>query len=433
MPKQTLELCGTRSITPTAGSIFSDGSILDLIRDQSCPTGLSLVFSDGRKISRGPQVKLKSGIYEPACLPESILRHLHFPAGVQDYGSTADLFNQLCDDLQTLGGMGAKDAALATYFAFSTFFADCLATMPCLIVASPDQGYARRCLRLLASVCRRALLLADLHPRGFDTLPTDLNPSLILDECSLSSRVKRFLFTSQHGAFGVLNSRCILDHRMAKAILVDEEGAEQLAGLSAARLYLTPPQSTLPTLDEQTLEHMADRFQPRLLQYRLKNYQAVRASTFDVPEFGEQMREVACTFGACVVGDSMLQQAIADLLRPQDQMLRGLRWTRMQSLVAEAILVRCHGKGSTVHVGELTKIINRILLARDENARATSRKVGETLRSFNFSLSRDARGYHFELSKEECSKIHKLGRELEIPTSRVGKADCEQCQKSRLN
>jgi hypothetical protein len=164
------------------------------------------------------------------------------------------------------------------------------------------------------------------------------------------------------------------------------------------------------------------------LAYRLKNHAAVRRCAFDVPEFAGATRQVARTFGACFPDDPQLQASIVAALRPQDEAARGTRWTRLDSLVVEALLVACHTPATTtVRVGRIAETVNGILAGRGDTIQVSSRKVGGILRSLNFFSDRERDGYGFVLFDEVRRKIHQHGRALEVPTMRESVADCAFC------
>jgi hypothetical protein len=181
--------------------------------------------------------------------------------------------------------------------------------------------------------------------------------------------------------------------------------------------------------DEGSEAELASEFQPKLLAYRLANLHKVRASSFDVPEFSGQARDLARSLGASIVGDPELQEFVIPLLRAHDQAIRVERTTELESLIVEALLVLCHeSTADRVHVGEVTKLVNGIRKGRGESMVSKAREVGAKLRALGLFSERDAKGYGFRLSNEAKKKVHQFALDLEVPAIQQGFAGCLLCE-----
>ncbi|HZC22546.1 MAG TPA: hypothetical protein VE866_04345, partial [Candidatus Binatia bacterium] len=279
---------------------------------------------------------------------------------------------------------------------------------------------------LLSALCRHALLLADIRS-GLKGLPRGLYPTLLFSQSRFSSAALRSLRASQRRGFGVLEKFGVADPYCGKAVLIDENSPEDLLSFPCVQIYIGPDRDR-PVVDDALLNEIASNFQPQLLDYRLRNHAEVRRSTFDVAQFAGPTREIANALGSCVIGDDDLQVGVISALRAQDEAARADRWTRLDSLVLEALLVLCHERDRTdVYVGDLTRVVNGILEGRDETLRLKPRKVGDLLRSLNVVAERDAKGFGFVLLNEDRRKIHAMARALDIAGLRENAGRCEIC------
>jgi hypothetical protein len=415
------------SIVYTAGEALEDGTLLELLSPQPRSTQLSLLCRQGKRSWTGNRIRLGRRLYTPADIPASVLRQMCLPAKPANCRSARVLFDALVQSFRETLRLSTREAQVSAYFEIATAFVDCLRIAPCLTVFAAETGDALQYLQVLGASSRHVLTLADLQSGGVSELPRGLYPTLLFCQSAFSSAAVRTLLASQHRGFGVLQCGGIADPYCAKAIVVDEATPEELAAMPCAQVYLAPDRDPL-VVSDAVLFNIATTLQPRLLDYRLKNFDAVRSSTFDVPQFVGPTREIARAFGACIVDDPELQAGVVAVLRAEDEATRGARWTKPDALVVEALMVACHEPNRTsVYVGGLTNILNGILLGRNEGIQFKPRKVGEILRAMNLVGDRDAKGYGFLLMNEVRRKIHELARTLEVAGLQENIKRCEDC------
>ncbi len=415
------------STISTAGEVLDDGTLIELVR--SAPGSARLLLLKSRKGEEpviAPVHHLPTGVYVPAVLADSVLQHTNLPYGCASYVSARDLYCQLIEVFKTRCACETGEAQIAACFVCASYFADGLHAAPCLGITA-DEADGTIMLRALNCLCRHPLPLADLQSGGLWSLPRRFNPTLLLHETKFSSAAINALRASQHRGFGVLQREGIAAACCAKAFLIGADTPEDLLELSSVQIHLHATPGSAAVLDDSALREVADFFQPRLLQYRLDNFDAVRGSNFDVPGFVGPTRQAAHTFGACVMNDPELQAGVVALLKPQEQLDRARRWVRRESLIVEALLVLCHRNETTVRVGELATLVNVILEGRGENFRMTARRVGAVLRQLKLLAERDSRGYGFHLSNEVNRAIHQLGRTMEVPSLQELVPGCEFC------
>jgi len=191
---------------------------------------------------------------------------------------------------------------------------------------------------------------------------------------------------------------------------------------------VSPMLRSFSTHDEEREVATINNLQNRLLMYRLQNFAQVRSSQFDAPEFCGSTRETARALGRCFVNAVDLQAKVLDLLKARDDAERTEGKGRLEAVVVEALVVVCHEKRPSVHVGQVAELANAILSRSGESLQLSPKEVGAKLKQLGFRTTRlDAAGRGIYLVSERCALIHKLGREFGVPTLREGRPGCPHC------
>jgi hypothetical protein len=407
----------------TAGAVFPDGTLLELVRDPTDPTELSLLqWKDGRSVI-GLDVPVGACRYLPLELDAGVVRHL--PSTAAPYASTEELFNDIRDFIAKFTGLSEDEVIMLTGFVFSSFFAECFSMSPCWLLCGPSPVEASAILRLLGCVCRHSVLLVGA---GLG-VPEQLRPTRLI--CQPDATVDRLLGALQFSGFGFSQSRAL---RQLNAATVINVGLAELKSPFAEACLWMPIAPTPQLFSIQDEEREAARIvelQNQLLMYRVQNYAKVKTSTFDVPEFSGSSRELARSLGACIVDAPDLQARLVDQLRERDQAERSERAGKIESVVVEALLVCCHERHPSVHVGEVSRLVNGILARSAEVVKVTAKQVGTILKRLGFRTERlDAGGRGIYLLNGECARVHRVARAYGVPSLREGLPGCPHCKKS---
>ena len=411
-------------LTRTAGEVFPDGTLLELVRDPINPAELSLLhWKDARsRIAREMPVGLCR--YMPLEMDAGLVRHL--PSTAAPYASTEELFNGVHDFIAKFSGLGEDELLLLTGFVFSSLFAECFSMSPCMLLGGPSPVEATALLRLLGCFCRHSVLLVGA---GLNGMPEQLRPTRLI--CQPDATVDRLLGALQFSGFGIAHSRGLRCPSAATAIYVGVEELKSPFAEACLWMPVAPTPQLFSIQDEQREAARIVELQNQLLMYRLQNYAKVKTSTFDVPEFSGSSRELARSLGACVVDAPDLQSRLVDRLRERDQAERSERVGKIVSVIVEALVVCCHERKPSVHVAEVTKLANGILSRTREVVELTPKQVGAKLRQQGFRTVRlDAAGRGIYLLNGQCARIHELARTYGVPSVREGLPRCPHCQKS---
>ena len=194
----------------------------------------------------------------------------------------------------------------------------------------------------------------------------------------------------------------------------------------AVHLALPPACPELPTLDEQRQAEIAKRFQPQLLMYRLCNLRRVHESHSNVRQLKFPDTETAHNLAACIQEDPDIAQAIAPILRRQEQDAHVQRGCDVSRAVVEVIWRTLHEQ-KEITISRITELTNALLRSRGETLEYNSAEIGWKLRNLGFYRHRNGSGMILRPSRENSLVSHQLARRLCLNLPPVhGCADCVQ-------
>ena len=418
------------SAVATAGEVFADATIVDLVRGN--PDALSLVVSaKGRRPKVLSEVEHQGRVYVPATLDADYLKLMQFPARPGNPGDVGKLFNEIAEIVQKLTGIDLQFVQCAVYFAVATWFSDVFAEPPILIITGPRQ-LARAVLLVLSYFCRRSLLLQISRAADLGSVPLDFSPTLLLDASTLPATAIRRLLVPSASKFGIPKRAGVVQFCGAKAIYTGMVAPPMRQG--GVRLPLSPA-IRVSFASAGTPQEIADRFQSRLLGYRLTNYFAVQGSSFDVPAFSDEARTLARNLGACIVGDPALRDGVVPLFQAYSGAERDEQASDPLAYVIEGLLVSCHQGKPQVYVGKLAEKVNAILQGRGEDIEMSDREVGGKLKILGLATNKlDRAGRGLVLDRATRDRVHRLAYEygvrmLDEAASRF--PCCSEVQKNR--
>jgi hypothetical protein len=406
------------NVISTGGQVFPDGTSLELTREAEAGNNRLLFWADG-KSSTGQVVDLYGSRYAPGQGADLIQ---HLPETPAPYESTAALFDAVAAFIRKYSRLDQDNAALLTFVCLSSFFFDCISMSPCLLLFGPPIP-AMSLLRVIRCVCRHGFLSSGSSIRG---LPPELRPTRLV--CQADTNIDKELaalqFRGVHSSSGApreINGTTLIyaGDTEFKTPFADVCFPFQVA-------FDGPPFS----LQDEALEiPTITRLQNRLLMYRLQNRSRVKSSRFDVPDFSGITREFARTLGGCIVDAPDLQSRVIELLRPHDEADRTRYAVTLEAIVLEALLVDCHERKPSVHVGDIAAVANKILKERGEFVKLSPKQIGGRLKNIGIRTARlDSGGRGIYLLNEQCARIHKLGRAFGVATLREGLPGCRFCQ-----
>ena len=183
------------------------------------------------------------------------------PPSVRDYGSARGLFAESLDLFQRHLDLPERESSLLTCFSISTWLADRLPTAPSLTISGPDQELGIDVLRLLSCVCRHPLMLAEVTPGNFRSLPMQLSLTLLLDQQGLKPNMQRLFRASSYRGLHLPGNRgSVVDLYGPKAIFCGNDAAVDTLSGGVIHISVAPSQLQSSALDEQAQNEIANPF-----------------------------------------------------------------------------------------------------------------------------------------------------------------------------
>jgi hypothetical protein len=316
------------------------------------------------------------------------------------------------------------------YFILGTWLVDCLLVAPFLLIVAPVGTPRGQLLRILSSLCRRPLMLAEVTPAALSSL-TSMRPTLLFDEPNLSRRAERLLYSTNSCGRFVFRKERMMDVFSAKVICSREPLQDPSLASQALQVTLSSAGRQVPFLEDSVSEQIADEFQSKLLQFRLTKFSTVRTLEIDVSELTAPMQDLARALGTCVADDEDLQLGVVQLLRERNQDVRVDPSTELGSVVLEGLLFSCHTRGrSQVLCGELADIVNTMWTQRGEGRKTTPESVGWKLRALELRTEPlDGAGKGLRLTDAVRARIHVLARVYRVPSlQQAAQEECAHCE-----
>jgi hypothetical protein len=387
------------------------------------PDHLHLHTWNGRRVTTTSRLEHGGASYTPLKLASGVVQLVRFAPPSLPFGSTTALSSSLRDFVSTYARLQPEAANLLVAFVLATWFCDVTPVAPVLYLNGPDDAVST-VLRLLGSVCRRAVLLGDIDLGGLATLPNGLGATLLLNQKGLGRRMRRILLASTRRHFSVLRGVGRLDVYGARAFSCEDFPVEQ-GGLMVS---LTPAQDPPPFLVDADEQHISQEFQAKLLRYRMVHYRDVRDCKGDYKTLVPEMRQEARTWLAPIDDCLELSRAVFEEILRQSQEAAGARFIDPKCLVTEAALFFCH-KPDTAHffVGELAETVNLLLQGRHEESNLSAKGAGMILRELGLHGERVAEGYKVALTDAVRLRIHRLAHDFQVASVQDGVRRCRFC------
>jgi|SRR5579859_2712934 len=416
-----------RNGVPTTSEVFSDGTAIELVSSTSQRMTPKLLLWKKTGATTAAQVKYRGRIYESPELSSDFYRAIRLPAGCSDYRSVRALFKEMVSTFDQHLQLSNGDSKLLTSFAISTWLADRLPVAP-NVVMSGDQRLGVEVLKLLSCLCRRPLLLTELTPGGFRSLPLQMSLTLLIHQQSLRPSMLRLFHASTYrGLYLAGNSGSLINIYGPRAVYCRSDCAKELLGECTIHIPLAQSWPQWASLDDTVQSRIANEFQPRLLSFRLANLWNMHEPRVAGERFTAATRELAFALGACLSEDPELALETVQLLSKQDEDARMEKQCDVSCVVIEILwgLVH-HGQQKNITVDELTKMVNTLLQSRGGYLNYSAEEIGWKLRGMGVPRHTSITGRQVVLDRETRQTIHDLARacELSCVGPNTGCSDC---------
>jgi hypothetical protein len=420
---------------PTAGEIFHDGTAIELVRDPSGSEKFTLVRCYDDLLETNHEVLRDNRIFVPIAMTPSVARAIRFPTRVALPESVNKLFMDVHALLQShLGQLDGCTTAIV-FAIFASWLSPVLPMAPVFSIFAPVGSPKDLVLQMLSMLCRRPLRLVGLRRGDLRRVPTELHPTLLLDEPDLTASMRAILHASARRGAYILDGDRVLELFGPTIVCSSKPTNGSVLGTDAFRVALIPVSRQCPLLDKRAEEEIAGAFQARFLRYFLQNFRSVGIPKFDVCHLGLDAQNVARALGAAVVGDAELQERILPILAIRDAEIRTERSSSLDSLVLEAILFFIHQGGwSKVRTQQVAEKVAEISKGRGCDSREPSPEiVGWAIKRLGIPSGRINRaGNGVELTVSVCRLIHMLAVSYGVPALQQFHPGCRYCEESEL-
>ncbi len=413
---------GTFPSTPSRVVQFArlrSGGLVDLVLGPSGSLSLLIYYPNGKATV---QDYLSDGgmTLVPPKVHSSVAEAVRWPIFVD----TNDTPRQLLDDMKSVlrqyVDLDDRDYDLVAHFCLQSWFGDVGSVAPYLWVIGPYSGGKTTLLRLMSALCRRAVRAADTTPAALYSLCEVLRPTLLLDEVELDSTARsrdlgRLLRSGSTQGQKVLRPGKAYDLFGPKAIVSRQEPWDAALASRALVVATRPSNRDLPPLDEASLSKIADQLQPRLLAFRLRNYNRVGSVELAANGLSQRMKDIARALAMPLLGDADLESGVIEMLRPQDAQAKLKRGGDPEWVVATALYDLCHRGANYWTVMQIAGEADYVLDGYGETYDLAARKVGDILRSLGFrteKLGNQGRG--LRVTQDLRRSIHATARALGI-------------------
>jgi hypothetical protein len=399
----------------TTGEVFEDGSMIELIRLQDSQVGL--MFFSGEKETAGAVVEHHGRRYEPAMMSSGLARMVVLPTRCCSHGTTRDLLTHTCNLISSLVGIDGKLAQLVARVVLCSALVEDVAVAPTLLIVGPDRERAKRLVDLLTRLCRHSLRLTGVTSAGICSLAGGPRFTWIISQSALGEKLEKLLVDASVRDHKIPCRGRLLDLFGVQIIHSDATVACRTAHSRFIEIPMIPGGPVLPQVDSEMWGRIATDFQARLLSFRRTNLGAAQSLKFDASKFTPELRDLARSLAAATPDDVELQAEVFDLLREEDQQIRGDRWTRASNVALEAVLVAgSDSSKSAIYVADLADIAQEILRRRGEpTAQIDPAVFGKQIKELGFATSRDAKGKKLILTVAVMSHAGQLLQNLGGP------------------
>jgi hypothetical protein len=399
----------------TAGGVFSDGSMIELIRGARGGNP-ALMLWDGAKETIGATVEHHGQLYEPAPINPSILQELILPSHCFPHGSTREFLAESCKLIINYAALPEKIASLIGRVVLCSDLVEAVSVAPTLEIVGPGIARGNRLMELLRCICWHALPLTGVTPAGLCSLASGARFTYLIGQETVSEKLRKLLDDASRRERKIPFRGRLLDLFGVQVIHSSSLVPGDSSPLRSIQIPTIPTEQELPPLDFDARHRITSEFQAKLLSFRRANLGVARKMQFDASKFTPALRDHARSLAAATPDDLELQAEVFDLLRAEDAEIRADKLIDPSAIAGEAVLVAWHGSpGGIAYVADLAAIAEEMLRRRGEESRIEPAALGKQLKFLGFATERDAKGKKLRLTQAVRDRAQQLVREFGGP------------------
>jgi hypothetical protein len=199
------------SVIQTAGEVFADGTVIEILRDPASAEEFTLVRSLRGVFDLKPTLSHAGRVYAPISVERSISEAVCFPTRVAPAESTKKLFTDVHALLHRYLAQLDPCTTAMVFTIFASWMSPVLPIAPILSIFAPAGTPKNLTLQMLRMLCRRALVLSDLRRGDLHHVPMPLQLTLVLDEPDLRPEMQTLLQSSAHRTTRIISSHGVVE------------------------------------------------------------------------------------------------------------------------------------------------------------------------------------------------------------------------------
>lgn len=398
---------------------FSDGTLVELVRDPSDLRPRLLIWKNG-KTAIQDHFRHVDCTFVPPDIDPSLMGAMRLPTAISRKATLEDLLEGTQKCISTYVDLQPQYVRLVSNFVLYTWFLDRLTVAPYLWITGPCSAGKTKLLRLMHCLCRRAVLASDISPASLYLLPNAIRPTLLIDEFEPGTggrnrELEHFLRCGSTQDGRAIRGGKLYDTFCPKVISSRIATADGALASRAVFISMMPTSRFFPELDRSSQEAIAKQFLDRFLRYRLENYsRALPEGASKRADFMPRMRDLARALAAPLFGHQQVEQQLFEDLQPQNKEAKLSLHGEPEWVVATALLAESH-HGGVFTVGDLTIEVNALLGRIGETYSLTPKAVGNYLRTLGFNtLKLGNIGRGLRMTQQLARQVHKLATDLGI-------------------
>jgi hypothetical protein len=393
-----------REIVPSAGGVFPNGIATELIRGSD--GSLKFLIWDGHSAKVAGDFAHGYVTHTPPHIHHSIRDAVVLPTGTAAFGSTRQLFTDVAELISRACSGNQFVAVALSFFVFACWLSENAAVAPFLWVVVPVTCATAALKQVLLLLCRHALIVNSLSSKFPGSLPMELRPTLIAEVDSPSSGLLNNLRASQtHGIYPTRNGGAV-DPFCSKVVFAREPLEDIAAAGYPLEIVLDPAAQYVPRSDSDHAARIAEKFQNKLLTYRLANSLKVAPPTLDLSQYSAPVQALAHSLAGAIVGDEDLQAQILPYLHQFGADIHTNATATLNATITQALLV--HRNEAEVGVTELAGEVNTLLVGRGSSKELSPESVGWGLRRLGLHTKSNSDGLKYLPMQDIQPTIRKL-------------------------
>ena len=265
------------SVTPTHFKAFSDGTLIETVRDPQRQERFHLLVRKGNEVPIVDRFEHDDGHFVPGEIDFNLAQHLRLSTGISPCGQPRELLAEMIAMIREYVDLPDDVLQVIAAFVLCSWFPDRLRFAPYLLLVGPLSSGKTTILKLLQGLCRRAFLVGDLTPASLYQLPSLLKPTSLIDENDLgdsltSAAMQRLLRTGNTPGIPAIRNGRAFDTYCVKVLASRQPPSDAALASRSIIIATSPSTRLLAPLDQAAIERIALEFQRKLLMFRLQNF-----------------------------------------------------------------------------------------------------------------------------------------------------------------